>query len=53
MQLGNQVQAGLLVVYLVLSIIFVREKQYMPALYYVGCLVKDAAVFVLAWWSSR
>lgn len=45
---ATKVQAGLLILYVALSILFFKQRQYPIAIYYVGCLVKDAAVFVLA-----
>jgi hypothetical protein len=47
LQIGNYIQIGLLVVYAVLTGVFVKEKQYLPALYYAGCIVKDLGVFLL------
>lgn len=41
-------QVGLLGIYLILAFLFMKQKQYAIAAYYVGCVVKDAAVFVIA-----
>lgn len=45
---ATKIQAVLLVMYIVLSILFIKQKQYPIAAYYIGCLIKDAAVFILA-----
>jgi hypothetical protein len=45
---GTWVQAVLLVFYGVLAGLFTHKRMYPFAAYYVGCIVKDAAVFVLA-----
>jgi hypothetical protein len=50
LQMGNYIQAGLLVIYAVLAVVFVKEKQYFPAVYYAGCVIKDLGVFLLTVW---
>lgn len=48
------IQIGLIIIYLILAIAFATNKKTYPlSLYYVGCFVKDAAVFVLAWWNIK
>lgn len=43
------IQSGLLGFYVLLAVMFGLEKKTWPfAAYYIGCLVKDLAVFVLA-----
>lgn len=47
-------QAALLGAYVVLAILFALERATWPvALYYAGCVVKDAGVAVLGWWASH
>lgn len=53
MELANKIQAVLLVFYLVLAVLFFKQNQWPVAIYYLGCIIKDAAVFILAWLEKR
>lgn len=48
MNTGTSIQAVLLVFYAVLAVVFWIQGGWPLSLYYVGCLVKDSAVFALA-----
>lgn len=48
MSLGTKAQIILLLFYALLSYLFFKQKQWPVALYYIGCIVKDAGVFILA-----
>lgn len=42
------IQAVLIVFYIVLAVLFARDKKTWPiALYYVGCFIKDSGVLML------
>jgi hypothetical protein len=41
------VQAALLCFYALLAVLFGQQGQWPISAYYLGCIVKDAAVFVL------
>ena len=48
------VQAVLIVFYLVLTAMFARKRATWPmSVYYLGCFVKDAAVFALGWFLTH
>lgn len=41
-------QVACLFMYAVLVVLFAQRKQYAISLYYMGCIVKDLGVFVMA-----
>jgi hypothetical protein len=48
-QFAKYAQLALLVAYALLALLFGLHKKTLPiSLYYIGCLVKDAGVFALA-----
>lgn len=48
------IQLVLLVFYVVLTVLFARQRNTLPmAAYYLGCLVKDTAVFALGWFLTH
>lgn len=48
------INAVLLGFYVALAVLYGLQRVTWPmALYYVGCLVKDAGVIVLGWWASH
>jgi hypothetical protein len=50
MTLAFGVQLALLGFYLALAVLFALDRVTWPmSLYYAGCIVKDAGVFVLGW----
>lgn len=53
MTLNSSAQIVLLGMYLILAILFCHTKQWPVAIYYLGCIVKDAGVFLLAWMTSK
>lgn len=53
MQLANQAQLILLIFYVILAGLFFKQNQWPVAIYYVGCIIKDAAVFILAWLEKK
>lgn len=53
MTLANQTQLILLVFYVIIMVLFYKQNQLVVALYYLGCLVKDISVFILAYLEKR
>jgi hypothetical protein len=48
------VQLTLLGFYFALSVMFSAKRETWPmSLYYAGCIVKDAGVFILGWWMTH
>jgi hypothetical protein len=54
MSLAFIVQLVLIGFYLCLTVMFMAKRETWPmSLYYAGCIVKDAGVFILGWWATH